>query len=999
MPGVGKANFSTFEVENNANIVEREKTKRTRLYYAALTANLAFFSCGASLSWTSPTLPRLIKGHEPWLPVITSEIASLIASFLMLGAATGPVVAGLLLNNVGRKKTLITSAALHLLSWVGLGFAPSLEMIYLCRFIQGVAVAIAFTAVPMYVGEISERKLRAVLASSSEVFLAFGYMMEYAVGPYLSYTWLIVVSSIMPMLTFVLFFFVPESPHFLLQAGNKNKAMKDLRWLRGNVSVTAAKREIAMIQASIEQGLHTGQRSTFHDILSNPGSVRAMWLSCGLMFLQQFSGINVVLFYAQSIFDKAGNLPSEYCAMTVGAVQLVSASFTPALVKRFGFKTPMAVSALGMTIAHAILGFFFFFEERGNDMSAVYWLPVTCLMLYIHVYCIGYSVNPGFTEIVFCSLFWSLSKSLCDIGRPDLYPSDVTPRFGSKFDFIVVGAGSAGSVVAERLSEIEKWNVLLIEAGDNPTLASNIPGAAFNIEDEMYFNYFTEPEAGVCEGYKGKTCYWPRGKALGGSSSVNAMLYIRGNRRDYDSWEKLGCPGWSYKDVLPYFKKSENMTIDRLKNSSYHGTQGYLCVGEMYTDDYKEMLELLSASIKELGLKWVEDVNGESQMGFTMTAVTVCGGERSNVAKSYLWPAKKRNNLQVMKNAFVTKILFNRNKQVYGVQVSKNGRMYIIKSENEVIVSAGSINSPQLLMLSGIGPKDHLEKLGIESVQNLKVGENLEDHFIFYGLIFAFDTVSRSFPLKEKAFLYLTNRTSPLASIRSSTLIGFVNTKYNNSDWPDIQFHNLYFNQGDAFGIKSIFSKTGLDDDFTKIIVEQNKKRDLLVMMPIMLQPKGKGKLLLKNTNPFNSPELHTGYMREQADIDTMVRGIRFLKQFVTTNAMKRYNATLLNIKYEKCHNYTFDTDDYWICALSQVGGSIYHQVGTCKMGAASNPLAVVDPRLKVYGVKGLRVIDASVMPRVTSGNTNAPTIMIAEKGSDFIKADYNAKNHHIPYF
>ncbi|XP_039296579.1 facilitated trehalose transporter Tret1-2 homolog isoform X1 [Nilaparvata lugens] len=394
MPGVGKANFSTFEVENNANIVEREKTKRTRLYYAALTANLAFFSCGASLSWTSPTLPRLTKGHEPWLPPITSEIGSLIASFLMLGAATGPVVAGLLLNNVGRKKTLITSAALHLLSWIGLGFAPSLEVIYLCRFIQGVAVAIAFTAVPMYVGEIAERKLRAVLASSSEVFLALGYMMEYAVGPYLSYVWLIVVSSIMPILTFVLFFFVPESPHFLLQAGNKNKAMKDLRWLRGNVSVTAAKREIAMIQASIEQGLHTGQRSTFHDILSSPGSVKAMWLSCGLMFLQQFSGINVVLFYAQQIFDKAGNLPSEYCAMTVGAVQLISASFTPALVKRFGFKTPLAVSALGMTIAHAILGIFFFFEETGNDVSAVYWLPVTCLMLYIHVYCIGFGPLP-----------------------------------------------------------------------------------------------------------------------------------------------------------------------------------------------------------------------------------------------------------------------------------------------------------------------------------------------------------------------------------------------------------------------------------------------------------------------------------------------------------------------------------------------------------------------------------------------------------------------------
>ncbi|XP_022184097.2 glucose dehydrogenase [FAD, quinone]-like [Nilaparvata lugens] len=607
------------------------------------------------------------------------------------------------------------------------------------------------------------------------------------------------------------------------------------------------------------------------------------------------------------------------------------------------------------------------------------------------------SANLGFTEIVFCSFFWSLSKSFCDIGRRDLYPEDETPRFGSEFDFIVVGAGSAGSVVAARLSEVDKWNVLLIEAGANPTLASNIPGAAFNIEDEMYFNYFTEPEAGVCEGFKGKSCYWPRGKALGGTSSVNTMLYIRGNRKDYDGWEKLGCPGWNYKDVLPYFKKAENMTIERLRNSSYHGTKGYLCVGEMYTDDYKGMIDLLSASIDELGLKRVEDVNGESQMGFTMTSVTVCRGERSNVAKSYLWPAKKRSNLHVMKNAFVTKVLINRNKQVYGVQVSKNGRLFIIKSKNEVILSAGSINSPQLLMLSGIGPKDQLQKLGIESVQNLRVGENLEDHFIFYGLIFKFDSVNKAVPLKEKAFLYLTNRTGPLASIRASSLIGFINTKNNDSDWPDIQVHNLYFHQNDAFGIKSIFSRTGIDDGFVQYIVEENKNKDLLLMMPILLQPEGKGRLLLKNTNPFNSPKLYSGYMKEQADISTMIRAILYLKRLCYTNAMKKFNATLLNIRFEKCANYTFDTDDYWVCALSQVGGSIYHQVGTCRMGAANNPSAVVDPRLKVYGIRGLRVIDASVFPRVTSGNTNAPTIMVAEKGSDFIKEDWISKNN-IPY-
>ncbi|XP_075238240.1 facilitated trehalose transporter Tret1-like [Lycorma delicatula] len=412
MPGVGKVNCTNFELDTST--VEREKTRRTRLYYTALTANLAFFSCGASLSWTSPTLPQL-QSEQSWLKGVDNEVASLIASFLMLGAAVGPVVAGLLLNNVGRKKTLISSTALHLFSWIVLGFAASAEVIYLARFIQGVAVAIVFTAVPMYVGEIAERTMRAALASSSEVFLALGYMLEYSIGPYVGYTILIFVSSIMPLVTFILFFCIPESPHFMLAKGNKNKAMKDLRWLRGNVSVTAAKREIAMIQASLEQGLHSGQQSKFQELIGSPGCVKALYLSCGLMLLQQFSGINVVLFYAQPIFMKTGaSLSPSVSAMIVGAVQLISACITPALVKRFGFKTPLAFSALGMCLAQGILGMYFFFEDLKYDMQFWGWLPVTSLMLYIHVYCLGFGPLPwAFLGEIFPPNVKEFASGLC----------------------------------------------------------------------------------------------------------------------------------------------------------------------------------------------------------------------------------------------------------------------------------------------------------------------------------------------------------------------------------------------------------------------------------------------------------------------------------------------------------------------------------------------------------------------------------------------------------
>ncbi|KAF7993308.1 hypothetical protein HCN44_006368 [Aphidius gifuensis] len=575
---------------------------------------------------------------------------------------------------------------------------------------------------------------------------------------------------------------------------------------------------------------------------------------------------------------------------------------------------------------------------------------------------------------------------------PESHPKDVHELF-RMYDFIVIGSGSAGAVIASRLSEISNWTVLLVEAGGDENEISDIPAlAGYTQMSELDWKYQTSPPttSAYCLAMQGDRCNWPRGKVLGGSSVLNAMVYVRGNKNDYDNWEKLGNRGWAYKDVLPYFIKSEDNRNPYLANSPYHGTGGLLTVQE---SPWRTPLSIafLQAGI-QLGYK-NQDINGDNQTGFMITQSTIRRGNRCSTAKAFLRPVKSRKNLHITMNSHVLKLLFNKDKRVTGIELLKNDKKIIIKVRREVILSAGAIGSPQLLMVSGIGPKEHLKEFDIPVLSNLRVGDNLQDHVGLGGLTYIIDeplTFKKSrFQNFPTAIEYILNERGAMTSSGVEG-IAFVNSRYNDKsiDWPDIQFHFTpsSINSDGGQQIKKIL---GLRDSVYNTMYKPLHDAETYMLLPLLLRPLSTGWIRLKSKDPKIYPDINPNYFTHKKDMDILVDAINIAMELSNTTAFQRFGTRPLKILMPGCQKYLFNSYDYWECAIRHFTFTIYHPSGTCKMGPANDPTAVVDSRLRVYGVKGLRVADASIMPKIVSGNPNAPIIMIGEKASDMIKEDW----------
>ena len=524
------------------------------------------------------------------------------------------------------------------------------------------------------------------------------------------------------------------------------------------------------------------------------------------------------------------------------------------------------------------------------------------------------------------------------------------------YDYIIVGAGSAGCVLANRLSEDPNNSVLLLEAGPSDWFPLiHIPvGYAYNLKNPgVNWMYETEPEQATGN----RPIPWPRGKVLGGSSSINGLLYVRGQAQDYDHWSQLGNRGWSSEDVLPYFRRAENQERGA---DDWHSVGGPLNVS-----DVTEKHPISDAFIDALGALGVphRDINGSEQEGCCYYQLTVKNGLRQSAAVAYLKPARKRPNLHVITNALASGLLFD-GARASGVAFDVKGKPQKAYAGREVIVSGGAVNSPQLLELSGIGNAEILRQNGIEVRHNLPgVGENLQDHYVTlcsYRVTkpITINDMSRGLSMLKEVAKFATRRSGVL-TLSAAHIAAFVRTRPELAT-PDVQYHIL---------------PATLDPDTNAL-----EKLPGMTCAPCQLRPESRGSIHLKSADPHAHPAIRPNYLDAEMDQRTTVAGLRFAREICRQSALDAYRGEELAPGAE------LQSDDEILGFARENGSTIYHPVGTCKMG--QDAMAVVDDNLRVHGVPGLRVVDASVMPSLVSGNTNAPTIMIAEKAADMILSD-----------
>ncbi|XP_064100913.1 glucose dehydrogenase [FAD, quinone]-like [Macrobrachium nipponense] len=587
-----------------------------------------------------------------------------------------------------------------------------------------------------------------------------------------------------------------------------------------------------------------------------------------------------------------------------------------------------------------------------------------------------------------------------DVGFTEI-PTHLEPEY----DFIVVGSGSAGSIIATRLSEQRDWKVLLLEAGGIPQADTYlIPFIApqFIPENSYDWAFMTTQQKYALKNFVGQRSRFIQGRVLGGTSSINGLIYVRGSRQVFDNWAALGNPGWDYDSVQKYFQKLEGYRGPYTPGTSHYGRNGPIGILPVPKG------ELAKAFIQggaERGHRVNEDPNGREQLGFSGMVMTAKEGRRSSPFYDYIRPylAKQKSsnphlrtsNLHVLHSATVLKVVFNTEKRAVGVVFVHEGKVKRVSVKREVIISAGTIGSPKLLLHSGVGPREHLVLHNVDVIADIPgVGLNLQDHLGVLGLCWTVRKGLIPNVLKDLDFDALQefnqHRTGPYARYPGDYPNGWINVGGGADPlWPNIMLylnsvlptydHGIFYSA--VFNVKK--------EPFYNFFKELHGQEGFCIM-PEIIQPKSRGSVRLRSSNPFTPPTVDPNFLAEDDDIRKLTRGIREAIALGNTSAfVKKFEAKFHQKQLRECISEAYGSDRYWECYIRHMATSCYHYAGTCKMAPPMDPLGVVDSRLRVRGVRGLRVADSSIMPQITTGNTQAPSMMIGEKAADMIKEDW----------
>ncbi|XP_050502506.1 glucose dehydrogenase [FAD, quinone]-like isoform X2 [Diabrotica virgifera virgifera] len=568
-------------------------------------------------------------------------------------------------------------------------------------------------------------------------------------------------------------------------------------------------------------------------------------------------------------------------------------------------------------------------------------------------------------------------------------PDDTTIRDFGTFDFIIIGAGSTGSVIASRLSEVSRWKILVLEAGHYPNNFTMIPGM-FAIQAMTSYNwgFKSTPQKTACLGTVNQQCNTPAGKGMGGTSLISELVYARGNNKDFDHWAQLvKDTSWKYENVLQYFKKSEDFVktnSEAVIDWEYHGTDGYL-----YTNHHQpssNYTRMFLAATKELGIN-ITDYNGKREVGSTILQLNTKDGRRFDQATAFLKPAAGRSNLLISQGSYVIKIEINNStKRATGVIFTKDKKTYRAKIRKEIILSAGVFSSPHILMLSGVGPKEHLKRFNISVIQDLQVGSHLHET-VYCGLPFSSNYTPQSKPLEDQIKDYL-HGVGDLAAANKIDGALFYNTKLEpDHEYPDVEI------------VLSSSTPSALGQKFQNINNETwNALYNHTINGPfsltvLLLKSRSQGTARLKSSSPYDYPLINLNLLTDPGhkDIDTIYEGIQFVLNLTKTNAFQSIAPVLEVKQLPTCANTEFLSKNFWYCYIRTMGMAAYHPAGTCPTGTDPKEGAVVDRNFNVYGLKKLRVADASIFPFTFAGHPNAPCTMIGEKISEVLKYEYRA--------